>query len=104
MSEVSPAASDACRVTVQVLAGDPATEILHLAGAARFDFIVLGSPPDSIVSRILGSSIIHNVITEANCPVITVKPPDPAMRIVPHPFVAAGQASPTPENAAPKSM
>jgi len=104
MSEVSPAARDACRVTLQVLAGDPATEILHLAGAARFDFIVLGSPPDSIVSRILGSSIIHNVITEANCPVITVKPPDPAMRIVPDPFVAVGQASPTPENAAPKFM
>jgi len=95
MAEVSPAARDACRVVVQVLAGDPSAEILHFATAARFDFIVLGSPPDSIVSRILGSSIIHNVVSEANCPVITVKPPEPLMRIEPHAFLAAGQAPET---------
>ena len=104
LSAVSPAVRDACSLGVQVCAGDPATEILNLAASAPFDFIILGSPPDSIVSRILGSSIIHNVITEANCPVITVKPPDPAIRVVPHPFLPAEQTPQTPEDAALKFM
>jgi hypothetical protein len=38
--------------------------------------IVLGSPPQSAVSRILASSVIHRVIAEARCPVITIKPTD----------------------------
>lgn len=67
---------------IEIREGDPAAEILEAASLARHDFIILGSPPDSRVSRILASSVIHRVVGEAKCPVITIKPTDLALRDV----------------------
>jgi nucleotide-binding universal stress UspA family protein len=76
-------------IDLEVRMGDVAAEILKLAGAQRYDFIVLGSPPDSVVSRILGSSVIHRIISEAECPVFTVKPINFAANTAMHePFYA----------------
>ena len=73
-----------CEIDLEVRVGDAATEILDVAGSVRYDFIILGSPPDSIVSRILGSSVIHRVVSEAKCPVMTVKPVDLAVKAAIH--------------------
>ena len=73
-------ARERCEIDLEVRVGDAATEILEVAGSIHHDFIILGSPPDSIVSRILGSSVIHRVVSEANCPVITVKLADLTVR------------------------
>lgn len=67
-------AKERCQIDLEIRVGDPATEILKVANLVRHDFITLGSPPDSIVSRILGSSVIHRVVSEADCPVLTIKP------------------------------
>jgi len=37
---------------------------------------LLGSPPNSIVSRSLGGTVIHRIVSEANCPAMTDKPGD----------------------------
>jgi nucleotide-binding universal stress UspA family protein len=73
-----------CEIDLEVRVGDPAAEILEVAGSTRYDFIILGSPPASIVSRILGSSVIHRVVSEANCPVIMVKPVDLTVKATTH--------------------
>ena len=77
-------ARERCEIDLEVRVGDAATEILQVANSAHYDFILLGSPPDSIVTRILGSSVIHRVVSEANCPVITVKPVDPTVKAATH--------------------
>jgi nucleotide-binding universal stress UspA family protein len=69
-------ARERCEIDLEVRVGDAATEILNVAGSARYDFIILGSSPDAIVSRILGSSVIHRVVGEPNCPVMAVKATD----------------------------
>jgi nucleotide-binding universal stress UspA family protein len=72
-------AKERCQIDLEIRVGDPATEIQKVANFVRHDFIILGSPPDSIVSRILGSSVIHRVVSEADCPVLTIKPLHPAV-------------------------
>lgn len=37
------------------------------------DFIVMGSPSLSVLSKLLGSSVVHGVISGAGCPVITLR-------------------------------
>lgn len=73
-------ARERCEIELEVRVGDAATEILEMAGSMRYDFIILGTPSDSIISRVLGGSVIHRVVSEANCPVITVKQVDLTVR------------------------
>ena len=77
-------ARERCEIDLEVRVGDAATEILDVASSVHYDFIILGSPPESIVTRILGSSVIHRIISEANCPVITVKPVDMTVKAMTH--------------------
>ena len=74
--------NEVLQTSVEVREGDPATEILDVGNSLPHDFIILGSPPQSAVSRILASSVIHRVVAEAKCPVITIKPTDLAERDV----------------------
>lgn len=53
--------------------GDPATIILEEAGSLLPDIVILGSPQSSTASRLLSSSIVHRVVLESECPVITIK-------------------------------
>ena len=53
--------------------GDPATTILSEASSMSEDIVILGSPRPSMTSQLLGSSIAHRVMTESQCPVMTVR-------------------------------
>lgn len=66
---------------VEIREGDAATQILEVASLLPYDFIILGSAPDSRVCRILASTVIHRVVSEAGCPVITIKPLDLKLRL-----------------------
>ena len=59
---------------ITIREGDPATKILEESGTLPNDLIVLGSPSSSMVSRILAGSVVHHVVTEARCPVVTIRP------------------------------
>jgi nucleotide-binding universal stress UspA family protein len=53
--------------------GDPKTVISDVAGSSSQDLIILGGTFPSLISWILGTSVVHRVIVEAKCPVITIK-------------------------------
>lgn len=53
--------------------GDPATIILEEAGSLSQDIVILGSPHSSTASRLFSSSVVHRVVLESHCPVITIK-------------------------------
>ena len=55
--------------------GDPGTIILDEAGPLPQDVVILGKPKSSIVSRLLTNSVVHRVVIESQCPVITIKSP-----------------------------
>ena len=55
--------------------GDPAAIILEEASSLSQDIVILGAHHSSIASRLLSNSIIHRVVVESPCPVITVKSP-----------------------------
>jgi nucleotide-binding universal stress UspA family protein len=55
--------------------GDPTKVIPDAAGSMSQDLVILGGPYPSLFSRILGTSVVHRVIVEAKCPVITIKSP-----------------------------
>jgi nucleotide-binding universal stress UspA family protein len=61
-----------CNAEIAIRHGDPATEILEMASSLSAHFIVLGSPRDAAVSRILCDSVVHRVVREARCPVMTL--------------------------------
>jgi nucleotide-binding universal stress UspA family protein len=55
--------------------GDPGTIILDEAGALPQDVVILGKSKSSVVSRLLTNSVVHRVVIESQCPVITIKSP-----------------------------
>jgi len=54
--------------------GDPAKSILREAGTMSQDLIIFGYPSPSLVSCFLDAGVIHRVIAESECPVMTFKP------------------------------
>ena len=68
------------RVTHKLLRGDPAAEIIRLAGEVNADLIVIGTHGRSGLGRLLMGSVAEAVTREAPCPVVTVKAPLPADR------------------------
>lgn len=67
---------------ITIREGDSATKILEESGSLPKDLIILGSPSSSMVSRILAGSVVHHVITEARCPVVTIRPTASTVRDV----------------------
>lgn len=59
--------------TILVREGDPSSVIVAEAGSQSQDLIILGSSYPSVISRILGTSLVRRVVVESECPVITVK-------------------------------
>lgn len=53
--------------------GDPATIILEEAASLSQDIVILGAPRSSKASHLLSSSVVHRVVLESQCPVITIK-------------------------------
>jgi nucleotide-binding universal stress UspA family protein len=54
--------------------GDPAEIIACEAGSMPEDLLILGSPYPAMRSWLLGTRIVHRVVAESRCPVITIKP------------------------------
>ncbi|MCE9562844.1 MAG: universal stress protein [Planctomycetes bacterium] len=78
LEEMKPA-DPQVRVTRRLLRGDPADEILRLAGACQADIIVMGTHGRGWLSHLLLGSVAEAVLRNAPCPVVTVKVPLPAM-------------------------
>jgi len=58
-----------------LIEGDAATEILHAAGKAKCDVIVMGTHGRTGLGRLLMGSVAEQVVRKASCPVLTVKTP-----------------------------
>jgi universal stress protein A len=62
-------------IHLQLVAGDPAEEILRAARELPCDFIVLGSHGHSALERLLMGSVAEEIVRRAEQPVIVVKHP-----------------------------
>lgn len=59
---------------IEIVRGDPAAEIVRLAHIYRADLIVIGSRGLTGFKRILEGSVSSQVVTDAPCSVLVVKP------------------------------
>lgn len=63
-----------CQSELEMVTGDPAEEIIRLANIYRADLIVIGSRGLTGLNRILQGSVSSQVVAEAPCSVLVVKP------------------------------
>jgi nucleotide-binding universal stress UspA family protein len=61
------------RIDCQFIGGDPAKEILRVAGDIDADLIVMGTHGRTRLSRLLMGSVAEMVSRKAVCPVLTMK-------------------------------
>lgn len=59
---------------LELVTGDPAEEIIRLANIYKADLIVIGSRGLMGMKRIVQGSVSSQVVEEANCSVLVVKP------------------------------
>lgn len=59
---------------MELVIGDPAEEIIRLANIYKADLIVIGSRGLTGITRIVQGSVSSQVVEEANCSVLVVKP------------------------------
>ena len=59
---------------LEVVNGDPAEEIIRLANIYQADLIIIGSRGLTGMNRILQGSVSSQVVTDAPCSVLVVKP------------------------------
>ncbi|MFN6563223.1 MAG: universal stress protein [Nostoc sp. ChiSLP01] len=59
---------------LELVTGDPAEEIIRLANIYKTELIVIGSRGLMGVKRIVQGSVSSQVVEEANCSVLVVKP------------------------------
>lgn len=59
---------------LEVVNGDPAEEIIRLANIYHSDLIIIGSRGLTGMNRILQGSVSSQVVTDAPCSVLVVKP------------------------------
>lgn len=59
---------------IEIVSGEPAEEIIRLANIYSSDLIVLGSRGLTGMSRILQGSVSSQVVEEAPCSVMVIKP------------------------------
>ncbi|MBD2104867.1 universal stress protein [Leptolyngbya sp. FACHB-261] len=63
-----------CPSELEVVSGDPAEEIIRLAGIHRSQLIVLGSRGLTGFDRIMQGSVSAQVVADAPCSVLVMKP------------------------------
>ena len=78
VAELSPLVGDEDRTRVgslheHVALGDPAGEIVALAGELGADLIVVGSHGGDALRRLFTGSVASKVVRDASCPVVVVK-------------------------------
>ncbi|AFY60311.1 universal stress protein [Synechococcus sp. PCC 6312] len=71
--EVNELFENTVDVLLEIVAGEPATEIIRLAHIHQAELILLGSRGLTGVSRILKGSVSGQVVEEAPCSVFVVK-------------------------------
>lgn len=59
---------------LELVNGDPAEEIIRLANIHKADLIVIGSRGLTGMTRIVQGSVSSQVVEEAHCSVLVVKP------------------------------
>jgi nucleotide-binding universal stress UspA family protein len=62
-------------VTTRVITGHPSRTICQMAQEAEFDLIVLSSHGRTGLERMLIGSVAEQIVQDATCPVLVVKPP-----------------------------
>ena len=65
-----------CKVTVEVLAGQPIYEILQMATNWKATMIVMGFKARSSAHRFLAGSVSRGVALQAPCSVSIIRPPE----------------------------
>jgi len=70
---VPPEAELWCEPGCMVERGIPAERILHVARQLRADLIVLGVRPATVLATHLNIGTVHTVVSQARCPVLTVR-------------------------------
>ncbi len=63
-----------CKSEIEIVRGEPAEEIVRLANIHHADLIVIGSRGLTGMTRILKGSVSSQVVEEASCSVLVVKP------------------------------
>lgn len=61
-------------IELEIVSGDPAEEIIRLANIYQADLIVIGSRGLTGVNRIIQGSVSSQVVEDAPCSVLVVKP------------------------------
>lgn len=56
--------------------GEPVAEILRESICPGRDLIVMGASSLTPIAKLLGTNIVHRVIADARCPVVTLRPPE----------------------------
>lgn len=64
----------ACESEIEIVVGDPAEEIVRLANIYQVDLIAIGSRGLKGLKRVLAGSVSSQVVAEASCSVLVVKP------------------------------
>ncbi|NJO40105.1 MAG: universal stress protein [Cyanobacteria bacterium CRU_2_1] len=67
-------ASLPCKSELEIVTGDPAEEIVRLANIHQVNLVVIGSRGLTGLNRILKGSVSGQVVEEAPCSVLVVKP------------------------------
>ncbi|MCT7973361.1 universal stress protein [Laspinema olomoucense] len=67
-----------CKTELEIVTGDPSEEIVRLANIYQADLILIGSRGLTGMKRILQGSVSSQVVTDASCSVLVVKPVLPA--------------------------
>ncbi|MDJ0554935.1 MAG: universal stress protein [Microcoleaceae cyanobacterium MO_207.B10] len=63
-----------CQTKLEIIVGDPSEEIIRLSNIYNADLIVIGSRGLKGINRILKGSVSSQVVPEATCSVLVVKP------------------------------
>lgn len=69
-----------CESEIEIVVGDPAEEIVRLANIYQVDLIAIGTRGLKGLKRVLAGSVSSQVVSEASCSVLVVKP-QPKQRI-----------------------
>ncbi len=67
-------------VSFLVWTGDPGDQIVEAAEAERVDMVVVGSHGRGAVGRLFLGSVSEHIVRNAPCPVLVVRPREPAQR------------------------
>jgi nucleotide-binding universal stress UspA family protein len=63
-------------ITQRLEVGEPATAVLRVAEAGKFDMIVMGTHGRRGLPRLLLGSVAQKIIARAHCPVLTLHVPE----------------------------